>query len=162
MTTSLSAKDIELLNLVKGGEAFVNCAAPRILNTQDIGTIAQEQLETLLGNLPDTWGTQDIMDVIGSIDDLKGKLDEFKQHTDRISGLTFPSGGSTGLPDFQSIIGLSNSLYRLQQALGDTADVAIGKAEKLFGSLCHGGDCAEYEKCIDYQRPYKPCRICSQ
>ena len=20
----------------------------------------------------------------------------------------------------------------------------------------------EYEKCIDYQRPYKPCRICSQ
>ena len=105
---ALSAKQIVIFNLINGSEGFINCAEAAITKSTGLNTAAQTALTAITGDPPDTWSSQDVLDVIAQLETLEGSLDDFLIHTNRISGKTFSTGGSSNKPDFAALAGIAN------------------------------------------------------
>lgn len=127
---------VEIYNLVSTGTAFKNDVAQPIV---DLNAVIADQITKLtpFAALIDpngivNWVQQDLIDLIAALNSLATPLVNFRTHTDRVSGTTFPGDITNPNPNFLSLISVSTTLADIEAKInqGETDTIT-----DFFGSL---------------------------
>jgi len=127
---------VEIYNLVNTGTAFKNNVAQSITDLEAVITDQVPKLTTLSA-LTDpngilNWDQQDLIDLIAAINALSDPLVDFRAHTDRVSGTSFPGDITNQNGTFLALISVSDTLADIEAKInqGETDTIT-----DFFGSL---------------------------
>lgn len=119
----------EIYDLVLNETAFTN---PK----ESFINAAKDSLATELPNIiaAGSFDPSDESDITDAFDDLGTTLDDFLEHTNRLSGVNFDS---LSTPDVNVLMSIGNAREKiLTEIEGLSTDEVLEKGKDLFGSIC--------------------------
>ena len=135
LTTDVSDASKEAISLVRDGGAFSNPISSSL--TSSIANVTTAKA-TLIATTPTGgWSAQDLTDLGTDLDTMLAGVNTFKEHTDRISGVTQPPSGSE-LPSLQNLLSVGTSYNLWSNAMGDVISGPCGKLINFFGGVFLG------------------------
>lgn len=135
LTTDVSDASLDAISLVRSGGAFSNPIANKLTSSLAVTSATKSSILAL--SPPSGWTAQDITDLGSDLDTMFSGITSFKEHTDRISGVTQPPHGSE-LPSLQNLLSVGTSYNLWSSSIGDVISGPCGKLITFFGGVFLG------------------------